>query len=263
MNSEKKLIACSILALIIGVSSVVPLVFLMSTTAKAEDKFEPQFSFNIPYSYWVTGNGTFDFSDLGSEFDFFKNNTAGYVTERHIMVFNLTRNTNTEYEFAERIMEYYRIEITTDKGPINNVYYTVGTYLDSSSVMQSFHFMRDFWFDTALFDPKYSGGGGFAKDNWPAGLSVLRSKPDIPNSEIPQVVSALREAETVFITVYRIGGVIFTETSTVVTFADNELVDQIQLEKYGEEGWLYNNLLTEEELATADLLFPIPFGPNS
>ncbi|PVX26046.1 MAG: hypothetical protein CW716_06860 [Candidatus Bathyarchaeum sp.] len=260
LNSQKKLVACSILALIIGVSSVIPLVFLMSTTAEAEDTFEPQFSFNIPYSYWVTMNMTFDYS---FESDFFNDNIEPYVNERHVMVFNLTRNANTEYELAERIVEYYRIEITTDKGPINNVYYTVGTALDSSSVMQSFHFIRDFWFDTAMFDPKYGGGGGYAKDNWPVGLSVLRSKPDVPNSETPKVVSALREAETVFITVYRIGGVIFTESSTVVTFADNEFVDQIRLEKYGEEGWLYNNLFTEEELATVDLLFPIPFGPNS
>jgi hypothetical protein len=53
--------------------------------------------------------------------------------------------------------------------------------------------------------------------------------------------------------------VTFSGNSTVVTLTNNELVDQIQLEKYGEEGWLYNNLVPEDELATIDLMRPVPF----
>ena len=41
MKIEKKLIACSIIALIIGISSVFPLVFFMATPAKADVTNEP------------------------------------------------------------------------------------------------------------------------------------------------------------------------------------------------------------------------------
>ncbi len=42
----------------------------------------------------------------------------------------------------------------------------------------------------------------------------------------------------------------------VVTLANNEIVDQIQLDKYGEDTFLYNNLVPEDELSTIDLLRP-------
>jgi len=56
---------------------------------------------------------------------------------------------------------------------------------------------------------------------------------------------------------YRVGIVTFSGNSTTVTLTNNELVDQIQLEKYGEEGFLYNDLVPDEELAEIDLLKPI------
>jgi hypothetical protein len=72
------------------------------------------------------------------------------------------------------------------------------------------------------------------------------------------LVSGLREAETLSITVYRIGWVTFSGNSTAVTLSNNEIVDQIKLEKFG-DGWLYNTLVPEDELAEIDLLHPVPF----
>jgi hypothetical protein len=40
--------------------------------------------------------------------------------------------------------------------------------------------------------------------------------------------------------------------------ANNELVSQIQLEKFA-DGFLYNNLVSEEDLSTIDLLHPVSF----
>ena len=71
------------------------------------------------------------------------------------------------------------------------------------------------------------------------------------------LVSTLRAAETVTITVYRLGWATFTGNSTIFTSTYNEIVNQIQLEKFGEECWLYNNLIPEEELELTDLLHPL------
>ena len=72
-------------------------------------------------------------------------------------------------------------------------------------------------------------------------------------------VSALREAQTVTITVYRLGWATFTDDSITFTSANNEVVNQIQLEKFGEEGWMYNDLIPENELAETDLLQPLSY----
>ena len=263
MNFEKKLIACSILALIIGVSSVFPLMFLMSETAKAETSNEPWFSFNIPYVYWLTNDGPV--ADPKVEFPFSSEmNETNSVSEQHIIVLNFTLNYSPESELADCLMEYYQIKIATDKDIVENVYFSVGTISNSSYEFPGFHFMRDDWFDTDVFDPLYGGGGGYAYRNWPAGLSILWPKSGsgsgtTGSSGTSRVVSALREAESVSITVYRIGGVAFTGNSTVVKSANNEFVEQVQLEKYGEEGWLYNNLVPDDELATVDLFRPVKF----
>jgi len=261
MKIEKKLIACSILALIIGVSSVFPLMFLMSATAKAEASSEPWFSINMPYAYWMTKNGSIDYTHLDPQLDFDFDETR-MVSEKHMIVLNLTLDANIKNEPDGARMEYYQIEVTTDKGAVENMHFTVGTASNSSFEHEDFHFMRDDWFDTEVFDPLYGGGGGFMRYNWTAGLSILfpeagSGSGTIGTSGTSRVVSALREAETVFITVYRIGWVTFTDNSTIVTLANNEIVDQIQLEKFGEEGWLYNDLVPEDELATVDLLDPI------
>jgi hypothetical protein len=261
MKIEKKLIACSILALIIGVSSVLPMVFFMSATAKAETSNEPWFSINVPYAYWVTNDGPLDY-DFGFSFprDFEMNETNS-VSEEHMVVLNLTLNVDTTNEPTDARIEYYQIDVSSDKGPVENMHWQVGTNSNSSFGRDDFHFMRDDWFDTEVFDPLTGGGGGLIRHNWTAGLSILwpeagSGSGTIGSSGTSRVVSALREAETVFISVYRIGWVTFTDNSTIVTLANNELVDQIQLEKFG-DGFLYNNLVPEDELATIDLLDPI------
>ena len=87
MKLEKKLIACSILALIIGISSVFPLVFLMSATAKAETSSEPWFSINVPYSYWTTSDGPLNYPGIPFPNESTMNETNS-VSEQHMIVLN-------------------------------------------------------------------------------------------------------------------------------------------------------------------------------
>jgi len=282
MKIEKKLIACSILALIIGVSSVFPLVFLMSATAKAETSSEPWFSINMPYAYVMTSNESLIYTDPEMVNVF---NETEMVSEQHLIALNFTLNIDPTNYPADARIEYYQIDVSSDKGPIGTMNWYVGTKSNSSFTAENFHFMRDEWFDTDWFDTDFTNedyegagvevasrsisiesgiwGGGLMRSNWTAGLSILWPEwgskgGTIGNSRTSRIVSAIREAETLHISIQRIGWVTFTANSTEVTLANNELVDQIQLEKFG-DGFLYNNLVPEDELSTIDLLRPVSF----
>lgn len=269
MKIEKKLIACSILALAIGVSSVFPLAFLMSATAQAETAPEPWFSIDIPYAYWETLNGPLDYHPNMQFPGTDDLNETNCVSDQAMIVLNFTLTADTTKQQADAQLEYYQIDISSDKEFIETQHWTIGTNINSSfnvsSLLTDFHFKRDEWFDTDTFNPMTDGGGGgLARPNWASGVSVLwpaggSGTGTLGGSGTYHTVSALREAETVTISVYRIGMVTFSGDSTVVTRANRELVTQIQLEKYGEEGWLYNNLVPEDELETVDLLRPVPF----
>ena len=262
-------------------------------------------SVTVPYAYWVTQNGplendnfvmpsasdpimnqtyepanitltlsngtlvTVNSTDSGSvhvPLDFELNETNS-VSEQHMMFLNLTLNVDTTVETIDGRVEYYQIDLSSDKELIETTYFFIGTNSNSSfkfdNFVQNFHFKYD-WFDTNTFNLKSGGGGGLFSYNWTAGFSRLWPEGGsgggtLGGSGKARRVTALREAETLFITVYRSGWVTFAGNSTTVTFANNELIDQIQLQRYGEEGWIYNNLIPEDELAETDLLHPLSY----
>lgn len=264
MKLEKKLIACSILALIIGVSSVLPLGFLMSATAKANPSSEalssePWFSINVPYSYWMTRDGKLDSLDVTPDI-----NETRLVSSQYLIALNLTLNVETTNYPADARIEYYQIDVSSDKGPVETMCWFVGTVLDVSSFsfqdfIKDFHFVRNDWFDTDSFSIR-DRNGGMVRNNWATNFSLLwrvgnAGSGTIGHSSSSDLVSALREAETLYISIRRIGWVTFTANSTLVTLANNEIVDQTQLEKFG-EGFLYNNIVPDEKLSTIDLTRP-------
>jgi len=318
MKLEKKLIACSILALIIGVSSVLPLTFLMSATAKADASSEPWFSIDIPYAYWTAYDGPLNWSS-----DYFQQPEPNEeqpieysVSHQHMMVLNFTLDDIPTTDPFDARVEYYQVRLRSDKESIMDMNWFVGTYkngsFDFGGFLKEFHFRLGDWFDTAEFGnstvrvssilkpagegndlmnsdwtpelwfdifevynstdggndmPKPPSGGGLMNPDWTPGFSIIdpsggggtysTNNPIVGQNITTPLVSALREAETLFITVHRIGWITFSANSTVVTLADNEIVDQIQLDKLGEATFLYNNLVPEEELANIDLMRPI------
>ena len=245
----------------------------MTATATTNTSNEPWFSITLPYAYWVTSNGPLDYSNN----PLLSNNTipndivlneTNCVSEQHMLALNMTLNVDTTNDASDGRVEYYRIDISSDKELVGTMNFFVGTNSNSSftfdNVLDDIHFMREDWFDTDQFYLKYDGGGGLLKYNWTAGSSGLfpeggGGEGTLGGSGTSSEVSLFREATTVTITAYRLGWATFTGDSTTFTSANNEVVDQIQLVRFGEEGWLYNNLVSEEELATVDLLRPVPF----
>lgn len=242
MKIEKKLIASSILALLIGVSSVVPLLFLMSGTAKAETPPEekPQFSLKIPYAYisnyWDNSSQT-NQSILGA---------YGYI---YSIVFEAAPNFDIQALTSDAIVEYYLIEISSDKGPIGNVTYLTGINANPTDPPVTFRFSREQWFDSNSFEDAFlvSGyhNGTFLGFRTGPGANWTRSS---------------EEPETIFISVRRQGWIILNNNSTTVYLASPEPILQIQLEKYEDKkyggGFLYNTIIPEDELAQLDPLMP-------
>ena len=268
MKLEKKLIVCSIAALLIGISTVFPLAFLMSATAQPSTGHEPWFSIDMPYSYWETFDGPIIYPSpftVPSEM-----NETNSVSQRHTIPLNITvvADTTTQ-QSVDAQLEYFTIEINTDKEYLMTQYFIAGTNGNSSfnphDLITEFNFHRPEWFSTDDFDPMRSGGGGgLVNEDWmqgtwtifPIGGSGSSSKGYGGTST---EVDVLRAAETLTISIYRVGLVTFSGDSTIVTLTNNELVDQIQLDKYGEESFLYNDLIPDEDLATIDLMCPISF----
>jgi len=265
---EKKLIVCSIAALLIGVSAVFPLAFLMSATAQPSTGPEPWFTIDIPYAYWETLNGPIIHPEMA-------NFTAGLnetnsVSEQHTIPLNITAVADTNIQQSvDAQLEYYQIEINTDKEYLMTKFFVVGTNGNSNfnphNLVEEFQFNRTEWFSTDDFDPMLSGGGGgLVKDNWTSDMWSIfpvggTGTGSVGGSSTYREVDVLRAAETINISIYRIGLVTFSGDSTIVTLTNNELVDQIQLEKYGEAGFLYNDLIPDEDLTTVNLMRPVPY----
>lgn len=268
MKLEKKLIICSVVSIIIGVSSVLPLMFMMPATAQTNTTPEPWFNIDIPYSYWETRNGPLDNSHMPFTF-YVELNETNSVSQQHSIPLNITLTADPTKQPVDAQVEYYQIEVNSDKEHIMTKYFVVGTNSNSafnaSSLLEDFHFNRTEWFNTDNFDlTNDGGGGGLVRQDWSSGTWSMfplggSGTGSVGGSSTYREVSMLREAETLTISLYRVGLVTFSGNSTVVTLTNNELVDQIHLEKYGEEGWLYNNLVPEDELATVDLMRPVPF----
>ena len=284
METEKSLIVYSSLALIIGVCSILPLGIIMTSTAKAEALSEPWFDIQIPYAYIETNNGTLTYTDPGVYNPFNETNT---VTEQHLIALNFTLNTDLAEHSADARIEYFIIELSSDKEDIGTINWFVGTKTQGVNITSdSFHFMRDEWFDTDMFSAddwdNFTGvevegrtvgmdsgtwSGSLMSGNWTTGHSIIfpelgHKSGTIGNSPTSKIVTAIREAETLQVRIQRIGWVTFTGNSTEVMLptSENDLIAEVvQLEKF-ENGFLYNTLIPEDKLsAVIDWLHPISF----
>ncbi len=266
MKTEKKLIAYSAIALLIGVASIAPLLFLMSGTAKAETTLnKPWFNLNVPYAYLEAGNGSLEMSPGPTNFTIQNVDRPNFEYERSMVVVNFTLNVDLKNEPDDR-SEYFQIQIDSDKGPIENITYSFGSYgasIASAEFLkpENFHFDRSNWFDSNV-----TAGALYMLHNfsytsqlWPIGQS---GSGTIGHSSSSKIASAIKEANTIFITVHRLGWVTFSGNSTVVTLSDNGVVAQIQLNKFG-NGFLYNTLIPEDTLSQIDPNYPLTIDPST
>jgi len=253
MKIEKKLIAYSAIALIIGVASIMPLMFLMS--AKAEATPKSWFTLNVPYAY-VKANFTENL-----------NGTDVYEYMR-AFVFNFTLNVETENEISDARFEYYELQLYTDKEQLGNVTIFVGTNRTNSFTLDPESFRLTLATADDWFDSNTTGGGVFTpywnKSSPPDFSSIYSGVSGYvgptghfasSQNEPVKMAAALSEAETFFVDIRKIGLVTFNGNSTSFTLPENKFIQHLELKKYG-DGFLYNGLFSEDQLAQIDLLHP-------
>ena len=102
----------------------------------AETSNEAWFSIKIPYSYWTTSNGSIELS--GPPFPI--NHTIDedrLVSSQHMIYLNLTLITDISNESCDARVEYYQIEVRSDKELIETMHWDVGTNSNSSFSLEN------------------------------------------------------------------------------------------------------------------------------
>ncbi len=281
MRIEKKLVACSILCLIVGISSVSPLLFLMPARAETTDS-TPWFNVSVPYAYWATSNLTLPSTQLeNGTVVSTANDPYGReaplltLNEKHAIILNFTLNPTAIDDHADARIEYYLLTIYSDKGPIANMSYFIGTSNtnDFDKGKAKWGFALNDWFDSSGSNPQFDGST-FSAGSFFGDISQMKSgEPQIlpisgsssgseGDNGTANLVSALRQAQVLYIDVSRQGWVTYHNNTAQVTLGSNEVLQHIQLDRYGEEGFLYNNFFAPEELLQINLASPLGAIPT-
>jgi hypothetical protein len=234
MQANKKLISCSILAITIGIASIVPLAFFMSP-AKAQSNDVPWFNVDVPFAYYSATSSeptNKDIPYLGVLDD--------VVSYSSSYAFGLDYTVNPEVtEFADARVEYFQIHVYSDLGFIEDITTSYGANctgkMDPTTM---FSFACTNWFNTTAS----SGGtyitnfnGTLPDDNGPAGgISGASSSGCFANTTLPQKILNAQNAKTIYVDISRLGYVtVEDDNNTVFTLADHTVIQHVELTKNG------------------------------
>lgn len=274
---EKKLILCSILAIAIGIATIVPVEYFTSTNTQvnAQTLDQPWFNVNIPYGYW-TANAT--------------NDQNGKITygEGYYIALNITTNPEAITLSNGRI-EYYQIQVYSDLGQIANFTffisanctgttnpyetftYSFQNYLNTSATDNQFVFFSNFngtlpttaqgisqidgidnSYTLTAKDQAISGFG----DSFSNGLAIqgINMTGTYMEQQLQQI-SNIQNAHTVYVDISRIGYITMDANSTTATPANTSIIQHVELTPYN-GGFLYNTLIPQDQLAQTNLEAP-------
>ncbi|MCW4018660.1 MAG: hypothetical protein NWF00_08310 [Candidatus Bathyarchaeota archaeon] len=225
MYIEKKLIACCILAISIGIATIVPLEYLMAAQAQPADNIqtlaaEPLFDVNALY---VNCN-------LNHTRETLPSTLYGATINGLLNMTVLKPNPLQEYDAK---IEYYQFRVYSDEGPIVNMTFCVGyanltlTWLIEGD--GTIGFTNGLTYNGTLVDGGLTVGDGFASTNNTGFLcgEIVSADPNSP----PQAVTQLRNADTLYIDVYRQCTLTVKGEITVMTPENNDVLQHMVLTK--------------------------------
>jgi hypothetical protein len=238
---EKKLILCAILAITIGIATIVPLEYMMGAEAQENaqqtntelPKVEPLFSdVNITYAYCnpnkISANDTMTL--------------YGTMIE---VVANFTLNADA-LENADAQVEYYKFAVSSDQGLIINMgYYIILEYnpyivTGIGGPKGTINFANGLTFNGPSSDGEdinYGcGGQGINYDVWNSSYTMGFISTYVFGSDsnnLPQAATELRNAQTLYIDVSKICTVTVKGNVTVTTPASHEVLQHIELTNLG------------------------------
>jgi hypothetical protein len=252
---EKKLILCGILAIAIGIATIVPLEYMMAaqTQVNAETSLQPWFNVNVPYIY-------VNLQQSGG------NNTMTWdgAAIQGIANFTVTPAGMT-LQGADAKIEYYQFEIFSDQGPIANISYSVALSIERYPAGNNINDIpgvpgggyaaingggQNKWVfaNGVAYNgiPNYNGycGGGncfydIAGNNLAPNTTNQTFTTGIFSASITnyngnsqnQAITELRNAKTLYIDVSRVCSVSYNGTVTVNMPSSNQVLQHIVLTK--------------------------------
>jgi hypothetical protein len=235
MQIEKKLIACSILAIAIGIATIIPLQYLMNAQAAAAlPNVEPYFNVNVDYAYcnpYQSGG----------------NGTASWDGAMIQAVANFSLTADATEPDADAQVEYYKFAVSSDQGPITDMYYYV---IEGRPVSIGLNSNGTINFDGLTFSPPASNNGqsiiwsgqGVAStvENPLSSVygALCFSASAFNGQELPQAATQLRNAQTLSIDVTKICTVTIKGNVIVTTAAEPTVLQHIELTKT-DKGFVY------------------------
>jgi hypothetical protein len=230
MGLNRKLFSVSVVALVLGVLVVALLLYSTIVVAPdAADGPEPLFGVDVSYGYVEIQN------------------SADVVEDGRVFQVVLNFTLISEVDVCDAIYEVHQIEVYSDKGSIGNVTKAQGIMFNhsTSTLKQGMSLNFDAFSEYGEVSSGASGG-------WPVNMSALLFFV----GEKTNCVPVFGEPETVFVRVSRLGLVTLKDgSSEVAVLSEPEVVAEAQLKKFG-DGFLYNSIIPEDQLAEIDLFDP-------
>jgi hypothetical protein len=251
---EKKVILCAILAIALGIATVIPMEYLMSAQAQeatqtgqaqaqaqaqatAQATYDPWFQINVPYIY-------VNLDQSGG------NTTATWdgVLIQGVANFTFAPNAFALNNTDARI-EFYQFQVSSENGPILNMTYSMAVSKEDGAITGSgdntFNFADGTTY-TAPVTGDCMGGTVLYESplnpiaNYTCGVLSDYITSDNGNSG-SQVIAELRSAQTLYIDVTRTISVAFegnANTATTTTMSSNQILQHIELTKIS-SGFVY------------------------
>ena len=229
MQIEKKLIQCSILAIAIGIATIVPLEYfvvadaqaaVVSANAQAAVEAKPWSNVDVSYAYcnpyFSAGNST----------------TSLYGASIGVVAnFSLTSDA---LKNADARIEYYQFQVYSDQGPIVNLtYYIVQSKPDLVTFISGGGAIG--FANGVTYSGTASNGGQAINDGaWDSPFTMGFVSDHIYNTtanNLPQAVTELRNAQKLYIDVSRQCTVTLNGNVTVTTPSSHEVLQHIELTK--------------------------------
>jgi hypothetical protein len=218
---ERKPILLGIFAILVGITTILPLEYLMSPHI-AQAASAPWFNVNVFYAYCNPNqNGG--------------NSSVSFYGSYIQAVVNITL-TPYAMKDADAQIEYYQFAVSSDQGPIVNVtYYVVQSTQDAITSISGTGTIS--FANGLTYSGHPSNGGQVINRDVSNNSFTLASVDDyiftIDPNDVPQAVTELRNAQTLYMDMSNVCTVTVNGNVTVTTPANPEILQHITLTKTG------------------------------
>lgn len=239
---EKKVILCAVLAIAIGIATVIPMEYMMAaqaqenvqaaqTQANAQVQPAPWFNPSLTYvALTYDNNATTQYTTLGPL-------NISVAPQWVTFGFNFTLNNAAVNNLAKGCVEFYQLQIYSDAGPIANMTEFFGAVTGNGTSAPLLPFGDANFNITALGHSIGSNGGGGEiltgfNGTLPAGTNQDTVGYPVVITQTQSLLN-LQNANVLYLNLLRTCYVTFNSNSTTVIKTNGELIQHIELHKNG------------------------------